>query len=60
VIGKRIMSATFVTDFGAAAALWILFIKPNLWILASSASPRCSSLACRACRRGSSVVTATA
>jgi Kef-type K+ transport system membrane component KefB len=34
VIGKRIMSATFVTDFGTAAALSILFIKPNLWILA--------------------------
>jgi Kef-type K+ transport system membrane component KefB len=33
VIGKRIMSATFVTDFGTAAALSILFIKPNLWIL---------------------------
>ena len=34
VIGKRIMSATFVTDFGTAAALSILFIKPNLWIVA--------------------------
>jgi Kef-type K+ transport system membrane component KefB len=34
MIGKRIMSATFVTDFGTAAALSILFIKPNLWILA--------------------------
>src|SRR6266508_3929301 len=34
IIGKRIMSATFVTDFGTAAALSILFIKPNLWILA--------------------------
>lgn len=34
VIGKRIMSATFVTDFGTAAALSILFIKPNPWILA--------------------------
>ena len=33
VIGKRIMSATFVTDFGTAAALSILFIKPNLWIV---------------------------
>jgi Kef-type K+ transport system membrane component KefB len=27
------MSATFVTDFGTAAALSILFIKPNLWIV---------------------------
>jgi Kef-type K+ transport system membrane component KefB len=34
VIGKRIMSATFVTDFGTAAALSILFITPNLWIVA--------------------------
>jgi Kef-type K+ transport system membrane component KefB len=34
VMGKRIMSATFVTDFGTAAALSILFIAPNAWILA--------------------------
>jgi Kef-type K+ transport system membrane component KefB len=34
VMGKRIMSATFVTDFGTAAALSILFITPNLWIAA--------------------------
>jgi Kef-type K+ transport system membrane component KefB len=33
IIGKRIMSATFVTDFGTAAALSLLFIKPNLWII---------------------------
>jgi Kef-type K+ transport system membrane component KefB len=33
VVGKRLMSATFVTDFGTAAALSILFIKPNLWIV---------------------------
>lgn len=33
LIGKRIMSATFVTDFGTAAALSILFIKPSLWII---------------------------
>jgi Kef-type K+ transport system membrane component KefB len=32
-IGKRIMSATFVTDFCTAAALSILFIKPNAWII---------------------------
>ena len=32
VIGKRIMAATFVTDFGTAAALSVLFIKPTLWI----------------------------
>ena len=33
VIGKRIMSATFVTDVGTAAALSILFVTPNLWIV---------------------------
>jgi Kef-type K+ transport system membrane component KefB len=33
-IGKLIMSATFVTDFGTAGALSILFIKPNLWFVA--------------------------
>jgi Kef-type K+ transport system membrane component KefB len=33
VIGKRLMSATFVTDFGTAAALSILFIKPTVWIV---------------------------
>ncbi len=33
VIGKRLMSATFVTDFGTAAALTILFLKPTIWIL---------------------------
>ena len=32
-IGKRLMSATFVTDFATAAALSILFVKPNLWIV---------------------------
>lgn len=33
IIGKRIMSATFVTDLGTAAALSILFIKPTIWIV---------------------------
>jgi Kef-type K+ transport system membrane component KefB len=33
LIGKRIMSATFVTDFGTVTALSILFIKPSLWII---------------------------
>jgi Kef-type K+ transport system membrane component KefB len=33
IIGKRIMSATFVTDLGTAAALTILFIKPTIWIV---------------------------
>jgi Kef-type K+ transport system membrane component KefB len=33
IIGKRLMSATFVTDFGTAAALTVLFLKPTIWIL---------------------------
>jgi Kef-type K+ transport system membrane component KefB len=33
-IGKLIMAATFVTDFGVAAALSLLFIRPNWWLLA--------------------------
>lgn len=36
-IGRRIMSATFVTDFGTAAALSILFVTPSLWIIAFAA-----------------------
>jgi Kef-type K+ transport system membrane component KefB len=31
--GKRLMSATFVTDFCTVAALSILFIKPSFWIV---------------------------
>ncbi len=31
--GKVIMAATFVTDFGTAAALSILFISPTVWLL---------------------------
>src|SRR5437868_862145 len=33
IVGKRIMSATFVTDLGTVAALSLLFIKPSLWIV---------------------------
>jgi len=33
LVGKRLMAATFVTDFGTVLMLSILFIKPNLWIL---------------------------
>ena len=32
-VGKRIMSATFVTDLGTVAALSVLFIKPTWWIV---------------------------
>ena len=33
LVGKRIMSATFVTDIGTVFGLTILFIKPSLWIV---------------------------
>ena len=33
LVGKRIMAATFVTDFGTVAALTVLFISPTLWII---------------------------
>jgi Kef-type K+ transport system membrane component KefB len=32
-IGKLIMASTFVTDFGTALALSILFIRPHWWIV---------------------------
>ncbi len=32
-IGQLIMSATFVTDFGTALALSLLFLHPNWWLL---------------------------
>lgn len=32
-LGKVIMASTFVTDFGTALALSILFIKPTIWLL---------------------------
>lgn len=33
-IGKLIMASTFVTDFGVAATLSLLFIQPTPWLLA--------------------------
>jgi Kef-type K+ transport system membrane component KefB len=33
-IGKLIMASTFVTDFGTAAALSIMFIRPTVWVVA--------------------------
>jgi Kef-type K+ transport system membrane component KefB len=33
VLGKRIMSATFVTDLGTATALSILFMTPGIWTI---------------------------
>jgi Kef-type K+ transport system membrane component KefB len=32
-IGKLIMASTFVTDFGVALALAVLFIRPTWWLL---------------------------
>lgn len=33
-LGKLIMASTFITDFGTAAALSVLFVRPTPWILA--------------------------
>src|SRR5437763_132982 len=33
LVGKRLMSATFVTDIATVAGLTILFAKPTVWIL---------------------------
>jgi len=33
LVGKRLMSATFVTDMATVAGLTILFIKPTIWIV---------------------------
>jgi Kef-type K+ transport system membrane component KefB len=33
LVGKRVMSATFVTDIATVAGLTALFIKPTLWVI---------------------------
>jgi Kef-type K+ transport system membrane component KefB len=33
LVGKRLMAATFVTDFATVTALSILFVKPTVWIV---------------------------
>src|SRR5438874_3107871 len=33
LIGKRLMSATFVTDIATVAGLTALFVKPTLWVV---------------------------
>jgi Kef-type K+ transport system membrane component KefB len=33
LVGKRLMSATFVTDVATVAGLTILFVKPTVWIV---------------------------
>lgn len=33
LVGKRLMSATFVTDIATVTALTILFVKPTIWVI---------------------------
>lgn len=33
LVGKRLMSATFVTDIATVTGLTVLFLKPTIWIL---------------------------
>ena len=33
LVGKRLMSATFITDIATVAGLTVLFVKPTLWML---------------------------
>jgi Kef-type K+ transport system membrane component KefB len=33
LVGKRLMSATFVTDIATVAGLTILFVKPTIWVI---------------------------
>jgi len=33
LVGKRLMSATFVTDIATVAGLTVLFIKPTIWVV---------------------------
>jgi Kef-type K+ transport system membrane component KefB len=33
LVGKRLMSATFVTDIATVAGLTILFVKPTVWVV---------------------------
>src|ERR1700756_3546652 len=33
LVGKRLMSATFVTDIATVTGLTVLFLKPTLWIV---------------------------
>ena len=32
LVGKRLMSATFVTDIATVAGLTVLFVKPTIWM----------------------------
>jgi Kef-type K+ transport system membrane component KefB len=33
LVGKRLMSATFVTDIATVAGLTVLFVKPTIWVV---------------------------
>ena len=33
LVGKRLMSATFVTDIATVIGLTVLFVKPTIWIV---------------------------
>src|SRR5207245_10737756 len=33
LVGKRLMSATFVTDIATVTGLTVLFLKPTVWIV---------------------------
>jgi len=33
LVGKRLMSATFVTDIATVAGLTVLFVKPTVWVI---------------------------
>ncbi len=38
LVGKRLMSATFVTDIATVAGLTVLFLKPTIWIVPFAAA----------------------
>ena len=60
LVGKRLMSATFVTDIATVIGLTVLFIKPTLWIVPFALVSLALIVACRSSRRGSFHATATA
>ena len=38
LVGKRLMSATFVTDIATVAGLTVLFLKPTIWVVPFAAA----------------------
>ena len=61
LVGKRLMSATFVTDIATVAGLTILFVKPTVWIVPFVlVSIALIAGLPRVARAGSSAATATA